>query len=61
MGSHEERKQFLIREYGALYAQGRVETMDALDALPDLAEADELKSKLLFSVIVVSKVVFKTT
>lgn len=53
LGSQEERKQFLVREYGALYAQGRVETMDALDALPELIEADELKSKLLFSVIVV--------
>ncbi|ODN02489.1 Mitochondria-eating protein [Orchesella cincta] len=53
-GSLEERKTFLVREYGALYAQGRVETMDALDSLPDLIEADELKSKLLFSVIVLA-------
>lgn len=58
VGSQEERKQFLVREYGALYAQGRVETMDALDALQDLVEADELKSKLLFSVIVVRRLGF---
>lgn len=33
--------------------QARVETMDALDEIPELASADELKSKLLFSVVVV--------
>ena len=43
----------LIREYGALYAQARVVAMDALDALDQLGTADELKSKLLFSVVVV--------
>jgi hypothetical protein len=44
-----------VHEYGALYAQARVETMDALDALPYLANADELKSKLLYSVVVVRR------
>ncbi len=38
--------------------KARVETMDALDALPDLVTADELKSKLLFSVVVVSCIIF---
>ena len=49
-----KRRNQMTRDYGALYAQTRVEAMDALDALPELVEADELKSKLLFSVIVVS-------
>jgi hypothetical protein len=49
----EERKGMFVREYGALYAQARVQTMDALDSLSELNEADELKSKLLFSVVVV--------
>ena len=49
----EERRAQWVHEYGALYAQARVETMDALDALPYLANADELKSKLLYSVVVV--------
>jgi hypothetical protein len=44
----------LVRRYGNLYAQARVDTLDALDALPSLKDADELKSKLLFSVVVVS-------
>ena len=44
----------LIREYGALYAQARVVAMDDLDALEQLGTADELKSKLLFSVVIVS-------
>ncbi|OXA57094.1 Mitochondria-eating protein [Folsomia candida] len=49
-----DRKAELIREYGSLYAQARVETMDALDNMPELLEADELKSKLLFSVVVLA-------
>jgi hypothetical protein len=48
-----ERRAELVREYGALYAQARVDTMDSLDSIPELVDADELKSKLLFSVVVV--------
>lgn len=50
----ERRPTALVRKYGNLYAQARVDTLDSLDALPDLKNAEELKSKLLFSVVVVS-------
>ncbi|XP_055929766.1 uncharacterized protein LOC129960380 [Argiope bruennichi] len=50
----EKRPTALVRQYGNLYAQARVDTLDALDALPPLQNADELKSKILFSVIVLS-------
>ncbi|CAL4109606.1 unnamed protein product, partial [Meganyctiphanes norvegica] len=50
----ERRPSALVRRYGNLYAQARVDTLDALDALPDLKNAEELKSKLLFSVVVLS-------
>lgn len=48
-----EQRAGLIRSYGNLYAQSRVETLEWLDKLDELRGADELKSKLLFSVIVV--------
>ena len=44
----------LIRCYGNLYSQGRVEALKALDSLPQLKDSSELKSKILFSVVVVS-------
>ena len=44
----------VFSKYGELYAQTRVETLDALDRLKELNGLDDLKSKLLFSVIVVS-------
>lgn len=48
----EQRPSALVRRYGSLYAQARVDTLDALDSIPQLRDADELKSKLLFSVVV---------
>lgn len=51
-----EQRANLIRSYGNLYSQSRVETLEYLDKLEELRGADELKSKLLFSVIVVSSV-----
>ncbi|XP_022236817.1 uncharacterized protein LOC111084375, partial [Limulus polyphemus] len=42
----------LIRRYGNLYAQARVDTLDFLENFPELRDADELKSKILFSVVV---------
>ncbi|XP_077501898.1 uncharacterized protein LOC144112935 [Amblyomma americanum] len=48
----DQRPSALVRRYGSLYAQARVDTLDALDAIPQLRDADELKSKLLFSVVV---------
>lgn len=50
----EKRPTALIRRYGNLYAQARVDTLDALDGLPELHDAEELKSKLLFSVVVLA-------
>ena len=56
----------LIRTFSDLYSTARLDTLDALDALPDLrtqmlatgasigrVDAEELKNKLLFSVVVV--------
>ena len=51
---HEMKAGLLVRKYVELYAQTRLETMEALDSLPELDGLDDLKSKLLFSVIVVS-------
>ncbi|RWS27933.1 uncharacterized protein B4U80_10933 [Leptotrombidium deliense] len=50
----EMRPTALIRKYGNLYAQARVDTLDALDSLHPLKDAEELKSKLLFSVVVLA-------
>ena len=44
----------LVAKYGEMYSQARLDTLDALDELIELANADELKNKLLFSVVVVS-------
>ena len=44
----------LIRKFGDLYSQARVDTLDSLNLIEQLKDADELKSKLLFSVVVVS-------
>ncbi|CAL4085968.1 unnamed protein product [Meganyctiphanes norvegica] len=54
MNLGERRPSALVRRYSNLYAQARVDTLDALDSLPDLKNAEELKSKLLFSVVVLS-------
>lgn len=45
----------MVRCYGNLYSQARVEALEKLDVLPQLADATELKSKILFSVVVVSR------
>jgi len=54
LSSPEKKAGVLVRKYGELYAQTRLDTMDSLDRLPELNGLDDLKSKLLFSVIVVS-------
>ena len=46
----------LVASYVTLYSQARLDTLDALDKLGELRQAEELKSKLLFSIIVVSPV-----
>ena len=50
----DQRPANLVRKYGGLYSQTRLETLDNLDKLPQLVSAEELKNKLLFSVMVVS-------
>ena len=54
LSTPEKRAGVLVRKYGELYAQTRLDTMESLDCLPELNGLDDLKSKLLFSVIVVS-------
>ena len=44
----------LSEKYGALYTHAHLHTLDALDALEPLRDAPELKSKILYSVVVVS-------
>ncbi|CAB4067273.1 unnamed protein product [Lepeophtheirus salmonis] len=44
----------LVRKYGDLYSTLRLETLDELDRLPQLVNSNELKNKLLFSVVVLS-------
>ncbi len=50
----DRRPANLVKRYGDLYSQLRLETLDSLDKLPQLVNSDELKIKLLFSVMVVS-------
>ena len=52
----DEETRLLVRKYGELYAQTRLETLESLDKLTELNNHDDLKSKLLFSVIVVSEI-----
>ena len=44
----------LIRSFGNLYTEARVEAFDALDEVPQMTGFDDLKGKLLFSIVVVS-------
>ena len=50
----DKRPAALVRKYGELYAQMRLDTLDSLDKLTELNNNDDLKNKLLFSVIVAS-------
>ncbi|KAB7506513.1 hypothetical protein Anas_06815 [Armadillidium nasatum] len=57
----DKRPSALVRRYAHLYDQTRLDALDALDALPDLRQADELKAKLLYSVVVLAfRSVFNT-
>ncbi|XP_076439683.1 uncharacterized protein LOC143279514 isoform X2 [Babylonia areolata] len=49
-----QRPTELIRRYGDLYLDSRVEALDALDRLGPLDGLDVLKLKILFSVVVLS-------
>ena len=52
--SSQPSQERLVASYVQLYSQARLDTLDALDKLVELRQAEELKSKLLFSIIVVS-------
>ena len=53
-GTLDTRPAALVKRYGELYSQTRLETLDDLDKLVELVNSEELKNKLLFSVMVVS-------
>lgn len=53
-GTLDTRPAALVKRYGELYSQARLETLDDLDKLVELVNSEELKNKLLFSVMVVS-------
>ena len=44
----------LVRQYSVMYSKNRIDTLDSLNALPQLKHAHQLKAKILFSIIVVS-------
>lgn len=46
--------KMLLSEYNHLATVDRISTLKELDSLPDLANASELRQKILFFVIVVS-------
>jgi len=46
----------LIRSYNSLYSQARIDALDALDNIREMSNAEDLKSKLLFSVVVVCRI-----
>ena len=49
----ENRPSQLVRRYGNMYSQTRLDAYDALEELPEMADFDDLKGKLLFSIVVV--------
>jgi hypothetical protein len=50
----ENRPTQLVKRYGNLYSEARLDAMDSLDELPDMADADDLKVKLLLSIVVLA-------
>lgn len=48
----------LVRQYKTLYIKHRADTLYSLDNLPQLKQGQQLKAKILFSIIVVSFNVF---
>lgn len=49
-----QRPTALIRRFGDLYLDGRVDALDSLDQMTLLKDLDALKIKILFSIVVVS-------
>ncbi|CAG2227314.1 unnamed protein product [Mytilus edulis] len=50
----ENRPTELVRQYGNLYSDARMDAIDALDSIEELGELSLLKEKILFSVVVLS-------
>lgn len=50
----ESRPTQLIKRYGNLYTESRLDAMDALDDVPNMANCEDLKVKLLLSVVVLA-------
>jgi hypothetical protein len=44
----------LIRRYGNLYSEGRLDALDSLDDIPEMTTFDDLKGKLLLTILVLS-------
>lgn len=44
----------MVTQYRILYLENRTDTLEALDGLPQLKNVQNLKAKILFSIIVVS-------
>ncbi|CAE1282465.1 unnamed protein product [Acanthosepion pharaonis] len=51
---NEKRPTELIRLYGNLYSETRVDAADDLDNLAEISDFDKLKTKILFSVVVLA-------
>lgn len=49
----EENYNELVQQYKSLYIKNRADALNALDALPQLKRGHHLKTKILFSIIVV--------
>jgi len=52
----ERRPTQLIRRYGNLYSEGRLDALDALDDVAEMMQFNDLKGKLLLTILVVSSV-----
>ncbi|CAO1426453.1 unnamed protein product [Diamesa hyperborea] len=50
----DDQKSELVKQYNILYEKTRVETLEALNSLQELKKAQILKSKILFSIIVLA-------
>ena len=50
----DRRPTQLIRRYGNLYTEGRLDALDALDDVTEMTEFTDLKGKLLLTILVVS-------
>ncbi|XP_040175537.1 uncharacterized protein LOC120908522 isoform X1 [Anopheles arabiensis] len=50
----DETNSELVRQYSVMYSKNRIDTLDSLNALPQLKHAHQLKAKILFSIIVLA-------